>query len=85
MKSTPSPALSRYLSPKPGSGAHTSPTHYIVNGAACVTAGDLAGLPGLLPQVGRKAAAITGSVRLRRRLDLFTRFFTGSAATGDRS
>ncbi len=82
MKTLPSAALGRYLSQKPGAGNHTSPTTYVVNGADTVTPTDLTGLRQLLPQVRKKAAAITDSTRLRERVELLSRFFEESADTG---
>lgn len=82
MKTLPSAALGRYLSQKPGAGTPTSPTAYVANGADTVTPSDLTGLRQLLPQVRKKAAAITDSARLRERVELLSRFFEESAATG---
>ena len=83
MNTTPSASLGRYLSQKAGTGPQTSPTKYIVDGAACVSANDLTGLRGLLPQVRKKAGLITDSVRLRRRLELFVLFFQESQPQGN--
>ena len=82
MNTIPSALLGRYLSQKAGTGPQTTPTSYIVNGAACVSAGDLTGLRGLLPQVRKKAGLIADSARLRRRLELFALFFQESHPQG---
>jgi uncharacterized membrane protein YkvA (DUF1232 family) len=75
MNTTPTPLLGRYLSHKAGTGTQASPTHYITQGAACVSADDLSGLRDLLPQVSKKAGRIADSARLRRRLELLGLFF----------
>lgn len=79
MNTIPSRALGRYLSHKPGSGRFLNPTIYITAGAALANPVDLAGLRRLLPQVRKKTAAITDSDRLRRRLEVLTRFFEETA------
>jgi len=83
MKVTPAASLSRYLSLKTRTGRQTSPTNYLVNGAACVSADDLIGLSGLLPQVRKKTGLITDSLRLCRRLELLVMFFQESQPQGD--
>jgi uncharacterized membrane protein YkvA (DUF1232 family) len=55
-----------------------SPSQHVARGAECVSAGDLAGLHGLLPDVMIKAALITGSKRLRRRVELLAAFMLES-------
>ena len=80
MKTTPSAPLSRYLSLKPVTGRPQNPTSYLLAGAACVNAGDLTGLRKLLPQVRKKSAAITDSMRLRRRLEVLADYFKETPA-----
>ncbi len=74
MKTTPSIPLSRYLSQKARTGRPSNPTAYITEGAELVSPADLTGLVGLLPQVSQKAAGITDSERLRRRIDLLVAY-----------
>lgn len=82
MKTIPSVPLSRYLSQKSRTGRPPNPTTYIAEGAELVGSDDLTGLTGLLPQVRKKAAGITESERLRRRIDLLVLFFQETQAQG---
>ena len=80
MKTTPSAPLSRHLSLKPAAGKPRNPTSYLLAGATCVNAGDLSGLRKLLPQVRKKSAAITDSMRLRHRIEVLADYFQDSPA-----
>jgi Protein of unknown function (DUF1232) len=51
---------------------------HVARGAECVSAGDLVGLHGLLPDVMIKAALITASPRLRQRVELLAAFMMES-------
>lgn len=51
-----------------------SPSKHVARGAECVSAGDLAELHRLLPEVLAKAALITASQRLRQRVELLATF-----------
>jgi len=82
MKTTPSTPLRQFLLQHAGAGQSLSPTRYLVAGTACLGAEDLAGLHRLLQQIRAKAAAITSSARLRRRLELLARFFEESPVAG---
>ncbi|MDI1248044.1 MAG: YkvA family protein [Lacunisphaera sp.] len=74
--------MSRYLSQKSRPDRPPNPTTYIKEGAVLVSPEDLAGLRKLLPEVSAKAARITDSERLRRRIDLLTLFFRESQSQG---
>jgi uncharacterized membrane protein YkvA (DUF1232 family) len=55
-----------------------SPSKHVTRGAECVSAGDLALLHGLLPDVLIKAALIKSSQRLRQRVELLAAFMAES-------
>ncbi len=60
-----------------------SPSKHVARGAECVSAGDLAELRRLLPEVMAKAALITTSKRLRQRVELLAAFLRESPAVTD--
>lgn len=70
--------LSHYFRHLLGAKQPDSPSRHVAQGAECVSAGDLAGLHGLLPDVMIKAALITGSKRLRQRVELLAAFMMES-------
>jgi len=55
----------------------------VAQGSECVSAGDLAELHRLLPEVMGKAARITASKRLRQRVELLTAFLQDSPVGAD--
>jgi uncharacterized membrane protein YkvA (DUF1232 family) len=74
MKPSLSTPLSRYLTRRPDAApAHL--TEYLTEGAALVSAADLAALGGLLPELDAKVARITESDRFRRRLEALALYF----------
>lgn len=83
MKTTPSADLSRYLSQKNPAGLPPNSTAFVTQGADLVRPADLAGLVRLLPQVRRKAAGITDSERLRRRIELLASYFQETRPLGN--
>lgn len=82
MKTIPSAALSHYLSRQADPDKPTNPSAHLAEGAAQVSADDLAGLIGLLPQIAAKVARLAESARLRRRLDVLAQFFAETEGQG---
>ncbi len=70
MNETPASPLDRYLSTLGAPGREGSPALHLERGAACVQAADLERLRRMLPALRSKAARITDSAVLTRRLGL---------------
>lgn len=82
MKTVPSAALGRYLSRRPEEARPASPSTYVVEGAATVTATDLTGLRQLLPQIRKKLAGVKDSARFRERVERLMQYFDETAVLG---
>lgn len=75
--------LSHYFRQMLSAQEPCSPSKHLAQGAECVSAGDLAGLHRLLPEVMTKAGLITASQRLRQRVELLAAFLRESPAAAD--
>lgn len=80
MKTNPQPTLEQYLAPRQDLRKISSPSDYVVQGAACVTPEDRARLQHMLPAVRSKARQVRDSEILRARVEVLAKFVEESAA-----
>jgi uncharacterized membrane protein YkvA (DUF1232 family) len=83
MRDSLSSPLSHYFRNMLSASQPGSLSLQVAQGAECVSAGDLAELHRLLPEVRSKAARITASKRLRQRVELLSAFLQDSPAGAD--
>jgi uncharacterized membrane protein YkvA (DUF1232 family) len=76
-------SLDHYLSTLGAPGREAPPSVHLERGAACVQPADLARLRRMLPALRSKAARITDSTVLPRRLAILMQYVAESAPAGD--